>query len=161
MPKKSIVLFGQRNLNASRSEATSRQHAGQHREQTPQRRAVSASPASGCLGCYQATVGAATDHPEPTAKLGLQGSRQVNKIRLHPRQAAVPHMECTQGEWRKTRPNRHPELVVDATLCPKGYRKAGRNTLNSLATIWGATLMIAMPDTEAMTCILGKSVTKM
>ena len=71
----------------------------------------------GVLGMLPSYSGGSEGSP----KTGPQGSRQIHKIKLQPNQATISHIESMKGKWHRTRPNKHPNIVADATLCLEGY----------------------------------------
>ena len=57
-------------------------------------------------------------------------------------------MEHMMGRWHPTKPDKHPELVADVTLCHKAYNKIGIDAPNAVGVLH--TMMVtAMPDTGA------------
>ena len=91
-------------------------------------------------------------------KVTRRGNIPAHKFQLQPNQAAIPHMKSVKGKWQETRPDRHPKIVVGATLCLQGSCAIGQVAPNQFATVWGSTQIVAIPDTGAMTSVLGRSV---
>ena len=67
-------------------------------------------------------------------------------------------MEHMLGRWLPNKPNKHPKLAVEVSLCQDANNKKGLKAPTTPGE-QHTTMVTAMPDTGASMCLVGRYVT--